>query len=194
MVIAKLYYRYGAMNSGKSMEVIKVAYNYMEQNKNVIVLKSSTDNRSGAGVVESRAGFCYPSIDIKPTDSIDKELIPYFKQLSCILVDEAQFLTEKQVISLSLIVDDLDIPVIAFGLKNDFRNELFEGSKALLVYADKIQEIKTVCWDCSSKAIMNSRFQDGVLVTEGEQIDIGGNDKYIPLCRKCYNKYKDKQK
>lgn len=106
--------------------------------------------------------------------------------LFCILIDEAQFLKKHHIIELARVVDDLNIPVMAFGLKNDFSNELFEGSKYLLIYADKIEEIKTICWFCHKKATMNLRFHEGKPVYQGEQIQIGGNESYLPVCRRCY--------
>jgi thymidine kinase len=108
------------------------------------------------------------------------------RDIYCVLVDEAQFLTKDHVLQLTKIVDDLNIPVMAFGLKNDFQNELFEGSKYLLLYSEKIEEIKTICWYCHKKAIMNIRMNDGKPVRTGEQIQIGGNESYFPVCRKHY--------
>ncbi|MCK4888571.1 MAG: thymidine kinase, partial [Candidatus Aminicenantes bacterium] len=105
----------------------------------------------------------------------------------CILIDEGQFLTRDQVITLTKVVDELNIPVIVYGLKNDYRNQLFPGSEALLLLADKIEEVKTVCWYCTKKATMLIKFKDGKPVNEGEQIELGGNDKYTSVCRKCYS-------
>lgn len=186
--MAKLYFRYGTMNSGKSLEIIKVAHNYEEQKKRVLILTSAVDTRSGVGSVASRTGFERPAIAIEEdTDVyqlIKDEMLS--EKLFCVLVDEAQFLSKGHVIQLAQICDDLDVPVMAFGLKNDFTNHLFEGSEYLLLYADKIEEIKTICWFCDKKATMNLRFSDGKPVYEGEQILIGGNEQYLPVCRKCY--------
>ena len=152
--MAQLYYKYGTMNSGKTIEILKVAHNYEEQGKSVVIMTSAIDTRA-----------------IKPY---------------CVLIDEAQFLKRHHVYDLARVVDELDVPVMAFGLKNDFRNELFEGSKHLLLLADKIEEIKTICQYCSRKATMVLRTQAGKPVYDGEQIQIGGHETYISVCRKHY--------
>ena len=143
--MAQLFFKYGAMNSGKSIEILKVAHNYEEQNKPVVLMTSGIDTRSGVGQVKSRIGISKEALPIfEETDifSVVQTLgyTPY-----CVLIDEAQFLSARHVLDLTKIVDELKIPVMAFGLKNDFRNELFEGSKFLLLYADKIEEMKTIC-------------------------------------------------
>ena len=184
--MAQLFFKYGAMNSGKSIEILKVAHNYEEQNKPVVLMTSGMDTRSGLGQVKSRIGISKEALPIfEETDvytvvqSLD--FTPY-----CVLIDEAQFLKDHHVLALTKIVDELGIPVMAFGLKNDFRNELFEGSKSLLLYADKIEEMKTICWFCHKKAIMNLRYVDEVPIYEGEQVQIGGNEAYFPVCRQHY--------
>lgn len=185
-ILAQLFYRYGAMNSGKTIEIIKVAHNYEEQNKSVIIMTSALDTREKQGMIESRIGLERKAEPIREdTNVFDlvQELNPH---ASCILIDEAQFLKKKHVMELARIVDELNVPVMAFGLKNDFQNNLFEGSKYLLLYADKIEEMKTICWFCGKKAIMNLRFHNGEPVYEGEQIQIGGNESYYPVCRKHY--------
>lgn len=184
--MAQLFFKYGAMNSGKTIEILKVAHNYEEQNKPVVLMTSGIDTRDGVGVVSSRIGLKREATPIfEETDVFDvifqMEDKPY-----CILIDEAQFLKKKHVIAFTKIVDELNIPVMAFGLKNDFRNELFEGSKYLLLYADKIEEMKTTCWFCHKKAIMNLHYIDGQPVYEGDQVQIGGNEAYYPVCRKHY--------
>lgn len=185
--MAQLFFKYGAMNSGKSLEIIKVAHNYEEQNKPVEIFTSAIDNREAVGLVASRTGYKRGAIPI--TEEMDLfETIKGLGHRYCILVDEAQFLSKEQILQLAKVVDELDIPVMAFGLKNDFTNNLFEGSKYLLLYADKIEEIKTICWFCHKKAIMNLRFVNGKPVYEGEQIQIGGNESYLPVCRRCYGK------
>ncbi|MDO4670135.1 MAG: thymidine kinase [Aerococcus sp.] len=187
--MAQLFFRYGAMNSGKSFEIIKVAHNYEEQHKRVLVMTSAMDTRSGQGTVESRVGETRTAFSIKA----DTDLFAVVEQANeeekvyCVLIDEAQFLPKHQIEACARIVDELDIPVMAFGLKNDFQNELFEGSKALLTLAEKIEEVKTICWFCGKKAIMNLRVNDGKPVYEGEQIQIGGNESYYPVCRKHYH-------
>ncbi|UQS85136.1 thymidine kinase [Apilactobacillus apisilvae] len=184
--MAQLYYRYGAMNSGKTIEIIKVAHNYEEQGKSVIIMTSALDTREERGTVSSRVGLSR-SAHVIDEDSNCLEMVKSINSdASCILVDEAQFLSKENVFQLAKIVDEMNIPVIAFGLKNDFQNNLFEGSENLLLYADKIEEMKTICWFCGRKAIMNLRFHDGKPVYEGEQIQVGGNESYYPVCRKHY--------
>ncbi|MHC5268461.1 thymidine kinase [Enterococcus sp. LJL98] len=184
--MAQLFFKYGAMNSGKSIEILKVAHNYEEQNKPVVLMTSGVDTRSGLGQVKSRIGIGKEARSIfEETDLYAVVQSLDFKPY-CVLIDEAQFLKAHHVFALTKIVDELNIPVMAFGLKNDFRNELFEGSKALLLYADKIEEMKTICWFCHKKAIMNLRYVDDVPVYEGEQVQIGGNEAYYPVCRQHY--------
>lgn len=184
--MAQLFFRYGAMNSGKSLEIIKVAHNYEEQNKPVLVLTSGLDQRNGIGQVASRVGETRPATPVFPDTDIFAHVQAIDRRLHCILVDEAQFLTKGHIYQLARIVDELQIPVMAFGLKNDFQNQLFEGSKYLLLLADKIEEVKTICWFCAKKAIMNLRVQDGQPVYQGDQIQIGGNETYYPVCRRHY--------
>lgn len=184
--MAQLFFKYGAMNSGKSIDILKVAHNYEEQGKPVVLMTSGVDNRSGQGVIASRIGL---ERKVKPVMD-DTNIYDYVNKMDhkvyCVLIDEAQFLKKEHVLQLIKIVDELNIPVMAFGLKNDFRNELFEGSKYLLIYADKIEEMKTICWFCPHKATMNLRIHDGKPVYEGEQVQIGGNESYYPVCRKHY--------
>jgi len=186
--LAQLYYKYGTMNSGKSFEIIKVAHNYEEQGKPVLIFSPAVDTRDGSETIGSRVGFKREAIPVdNGTDMF--ELVRQRvreERVYCVLVDEAQFLTKEHVLQLTRIVDELGIPVMAFGLKNDFQNNLFEGSYNLLVYADKIEEVKTICWYCDRKATMVVRYKDGAPVREGDQIQIGGNDDYKPVCRKCY--------
>lgn len=186
--MAQLYFRYGTMNSGKSIEVLKVAHNYEEQNKKVRIFTSGVDDRDGVGIIASRTGMKREATPIhEDTDVFEilkAEVVN--EKIWCVLIDEAQFLTKENVLQLTRIVDELNIPVMAFGLKNDFMNRLFEGSKYLLLYAEKIEEIKTICWYCGKKAIMNLRISDGKPVYEGEQIQIGGNESYFPVCRHHY--------
>ncbi|EKK20863.1 Thymidine kinase [Fructilactobacillus florum 2F] len=192
-ILAQLFFRYGAMNSGKSFEIIKVAHNYEEQGKLVFLMTSALDTRSTAGMIESRIGPKRRAYSLAPTADAYEIIANAQEQhhqrgshLSCVLVDEAQFLTESQVKALARIVDQLDIPVMAFGLKNDFQNQLFSGSRALLLYADKLEEMKTICWFCENKAIMNLRVHDNRPVYVGEQVQVGGNESYYPVCRKHY--------
>lgn len=184
--MAQLYYKYGTMNSGKTIEILKVAHNYEEQGKPVVIMTSALDTRDAFGVVSSRIGMRREAVAID--DEMD--IFGYIEKMEprpyCVLIDEAQFLRRHHVYDLARVVDELDVPVMAFGLKNDFRNELFEGSKHLFLLADKLDEIKTICQYCSKKATMVLRTQDGKPTYEGEQIQIGGNETYIPVCRKHY--------
>ena len=176
------------MNAGKSIELIKVAYNYEERGKRVLVLTPSVDDRFGIGVIASRIGVTREAVAINEDTNILELFMKENKKSSidCVLVDECQFLKKHHVQELVEIVDSCDVPVLAYGLKNDFKNELFEGSYYMLVYADKIEEIKTICW-CGRKATMVARIVEGKFVKTGEQIVVGGNDMYISLCRKHYN-------
>lgn len=186
--MAQLYYRYSTMNAGKSIELIKVAYNYEERGKHVLTLVPAVDDRFGIGVITSRIGLQREAMVVNDDTNIlelfIRENIKY--PIDCVLIDECQFLKKHHVQELVEIVDSLDVPVLAYGLKNDFRNELFEGSYYMLVYADKIEEIKTICW-CGRKATMVARIVDGKFVKQGEQVMVGGNDMYVSLCRKHYN-------
>lgn len=184
--MAQLYFRYGAMNSGKSIEVLKVAHNYEEQNKTVRIFTSGVDDRDGVGMISSRTGMRREATPITDSTNVFEQIQAEDEKIWCILIDEAQFLKKEHVLQLTRIVDELDIPVMAFGLKNDFMNKLFEGSEQLLLHAEKIEEIKTICWYCGKKAIMNLRISDGKPIYEGEQIQIGGNESYFPVCRNHY--------
>jgi thymidine kinase len=190
--VAQLFFKYGTMNSGKSFEIIKVAHNYEEQEKPVLIYSPAIDTRTGSDEVGSRVGLKRQAIPVDEFTNLYEDVIAQRQQakdhkIYCILIDEAQFLKQHHVQELTRVVDDLGIPVMAFGLKNDFQNKLFEGSYYLLVYADKIEEIKTICWYCDRKATMVIRFRDGQPVNEGEQIHIGGNEDYKPVCRRCYH-------
>jgi thymidine kinase len=186
--MAQLYYRYSTMNAGKSLEVIKVANNYEERGKTTLCMKPAIDDRDGDGVISSRIGVSHSALMIHD----DTDIMELFmrmnarRKIDCVLIDECQFLKKHHVQELAEIVDSFDVPVLAYGLKNDFRNELFEGAYYLLVYADKIEEIKTICW-CGRKATMIARVEDGRIIKHGDQIKIGGNDLYVSLCRKHYN-------
>ena len=179
--MAQLYFNYGAMGSSKTANALIVAFNYREKGQKALLVKPRIDNRESDKVIRSRIGLEHSCIYfdefIEYTDTM-------LKQYNCIIVDEAQFLGRVDVEYLAnYIVDTLDIPVMCYGLRSDFRGELFTGSEALLALADKITEIKTVCW-CGRKAVMNTRFQDGKVIKTGEQIVIGANEKYTALCRK----------
>ncbi|MDR3072983.1 MAG: thymidine kinase [Clostridiales Family XIII bacterium] len=186
--MAQLFFRYSTMNAGKTLDLIKIAYNYMERGKRPLILIPHVDNRYGAGKVVSKAGAEMPALTVED----ETNLLSFFIEenekhpVDCVLIDEGQFLKKQQVLELTEIVDSLNTPVIVYGLKNDFKNDLFEGALNLLIYADKIEEIKTICW-CGRKATMVARVIDGKFVRNGEQIMVGGNELYVSLCRKHYN-------
>lgn len=182
--MAKLYFRYGAMNSSKTANALMVKYNYEERNQKVILMKPSTDDRDGKAIIKSRAGLSEECLLILEHMDIFLEIENLIQQntLHCLIIDEAQFLSKAHVYQLTRIVDDLHIPVVCYGLRTDFRGELFEGSQWLLAWADTIEEIKTICW-CGKKATMNARIKDGEVIKDGEQVELGGNDKYLSLCR-----------
>ena len=175
--MAKLYFRYGAMGSSKTANAIMVQYNYQERGQNALMLKPQLDNRDGERFVGSRSGLRAPCSYVEELDALD------LSACDCIIVDEAQFLTKAQVQRLVGIVDDMDIPVICYGLRADFQGNLFEGSHWLMAWADTIEEIKTVCW-CGRKATTNARVSGGKVVKSGEQIVLGGNESSVALCRK----------
>lgn len=186
--MAQLYYRYSTMGAGKSIEVQKVAFNYEERGQNPLLFTSDIDNRyDKEGTVASRIGLKRRAIAINDDMNI-YAIVKEYNDLfgvDSIIIDECQFLKKHHIIELTDIVDDLNIPVMCYGLKSDFKNELFEGSYWLLALSDKIEEIKTVCW-CGKKATTNARIVDGKVVYSGEQIYIGGNESYTALCRKHY--------
>ncbi len=175
--MAKLYFRYGAMGSSKTANAIMVEYNYSERGQRVLMLKPKLDNRDGARTVRSRSGLSTECHFVEELPQMD------LRSYHCLIVDEAQFLTKEQVEELVRVVDELNIPVIAYGLRTDFQNNLFEGSKWLLAWADTIEEVKTICW-CGKKAICNARVIDGRVVREGDQILLGANSRYVSLCRR----------
>ena len=178
--MAKLYYRYGAMGSSKTANAIMVQYNYMERGQRVLMLKPKLENRDGAVVVKSRCGLeteCRFVEDVTAEDA---------RGYGCVIVDEAQFLTKDQVRMLVQMVDEMNVPVIAYGLRTDFQENFFEGSMWLMAWADTIEEVKTICW-CGRKAICNARVVDGRVVKEGDQILLGGSSQYVSLCRKHFH-------
>ena len=179
--MAKLYFRYGVMGSSKTANALMVRYNYEERGQDSLLVKPSVDQRDGARFVASRAGLSHPCIYFSELrEMTGEELKPY----ACVIVDEAQFLSREEVQYLTYLVDELNVPVICYGLRADFKGELFPGSQELLASADIIEEIKTICW-CGKKAICNARFdENGKVLKEGEQVVLGANDRYIGLCRK----------
>lgn len=186
--MAKLYFNYAAMNAGKSTTLLQSSFNYRERGMQTIEFTAEIDNRAGGGKISSRIGLENPAHTFSSSTSIFDIVVADNRKrvIACVFLDEAQFLTEAQVIQLARIVDELNIPVICYGLRTDFRGELFEGSAKLLALADEIRELKTIC-HCGRKATMNLRIdQHGKAVTSGEKIEIGGNDRYMPLCRKHF--------
>ena len=178
------------MNAGKTTTLVQSAYNYQERGMNTLVLKPKIDKRHNSSVIRSRIGLVTKAVSISEKDDLFliTERLGKKNPLSCVLLDEAQFLTKTQVFSLGEIVDRLEIPVLAYGLRSDFRGELFEGSMHLLAWADELIEIKTIC-HCGKKANMVLRLDvNGKPLSIGDQVKIGGNDIYISVCRKHFNK------
>lgn len=187
--MAQLFFIYGTMNSGKSIQLLSTAHSYKEQGKSVLLLTPSTDTRDGVGTISSRIGLSEEAMTIKPDTNLwELEGVNFFfNGYDAILVDEAQFLSKDQITQLAEIVDQLNIPVMAYGLKNDFSNHLFPGSEQLVLLADKLIEMKTTCKWCNKKATMNLRVVDGAPAYEGEQVEVGGNEDYLSVCRYHYN-------
>jgi thymidine kinase len=186
--MAKLYFYYSSMNAGKSTALLQASYNYRERGMNTIVLVPFLDDRYGQGVVTSRIGLQSEAVSIRPEEDLFARVSSLMseKPLHCVLIDEAQFLSKQQVLQIGRISDHLDIPVLAYGLRTDFRGEPFEGSKYLLAIADNLKEIKAIC-HCGSKATMVIRQDpDGSIITSGESVEIGGNDRYVSMCRKHF--------
>lgn len=185
--MAKLYFYFSAMNAGKSTVLLQSAYNYKEQGMEVLIYTSTLDDRFKVGQVNSRIGLAADANLFDQNTDLFSEVKKHFynKKLSCVLVDEAQFLTKDQVLALARVVDELRIPVLTYGLRTDFLGNLFPGSQHLLAWAEELVEIKTIC-ECGRKATMNARTSNGKLILEGDQIDIGGNEKYSSMCRRCY--------
>ena len=181
--MAKLYCRYGAMGSSKTANAIMVRHNYLERGQRVLMLKPRLDNRDGETMIASRSGLRCECHFIEDLDRFN------VRDYDCLIVDEAQFLTRAQVERLVRVVDIDNVPVIAYGLRCDFRNELFEGSQWLLAWADTIEEVKTICW-CGKKAVCNARVVDGKVAREGEQIVLGGSESYVSLCRRHWTQGK----
>lgn len=187
--MAKLHFYYSAMNAGKSTVLLQSSYNYNERGMDTLLYTPIVDDRFGVGKIASRIGLESNAISIEKNFDIfisAKNEIEKNNNIKCVLIDEAQFLTKKQVEQLTHICDSLNIPVLTYGIRSDFRGEPFEGSIYLLAWADSIIEIKTIC-HCGKKATMNLRMdENGNVVNEGAQIEIGGNDKYIATCRKHF--------
>jgi thymidine kinase len=186
--MAKLYFYYSSMNAGKSTALLQSSYNYRERGMNTLVLAPQLDDRYEAGRVTSRIGLESRAL----TFAADENLFKLIRSrdiespLHCVLVDESQFLSKQQVHQLGEVTDELNIPVLCYGLRTDFQGEPFEGSKYLLSWADKLKELKAICF-CGSKATMVIRLDgDGNAITQGSQVEIGGNDRYVSMCRKHF--------
>jgi len=186
--MAKLYFNYSSMNAGKSTMLLQANHNYTERGMNAQLYTSELDTRFGNDEITSRIGLKKKSNIFTTKTDIYSDILKKNDEVlvDCLLIDEAQFLTKEQVAQLGMIVDKLDIPVLAFGIRTDFQGNLFEGSKYLLAWADNLKEIKTVC-HCGRKATMVLRINDkGQVIQDGMQIEIGGEDKYVSVCRKHF--------
>jgi thymidine kinase len=181
--VAKLYFRYAAMNAGKSTALLQVAHNYEERGMRVALYTAALDDRGGQGVIASRLGLKRPVATFGPDTAFRRE--HFDADLACLLIDEAQFLTPAQVRDLHRLAHVGGLPVICFGLRSDFRGEPFAGAALLLTLADDLEEMKTIC-ACGRKASMNMRIDaEGRRVREGAQVEIGGNDRYRAVCPRC---------
>lgn len=185
--MAKLYFYYSAMNAGKTTHLLQSSHNYRERGMKTLILSSSLDDRFGKGVVKSRIGIHSPSIIFNQSENLF-ELVSQQPAVDCILVDEAQFLSKAQVYQLTDIVDQIQVPVLAYGLRTDFQGELFEGSQYLLAWADELRELKTIC-HTGKKATMVVRIDEtGKAIKTGAQIQIGGNERYVSVSRAEYKR------
>ncbi len=187
--MAKLYFHYSSMNAGKSTALLQANHNYFERGMRALLFTAKLDNREGEGIICSRIGIKNEALTFDSEDNLF-EIIDVENSknvLGCVFVDEAQFLSRAQVQQLTKVVDALNIPVLSYGIRTDFLGEVFEGSQFLMAWADEIKEIKTIC-HCGKKATMNARInKNGKMETDGEQIEIGGNERYISLCRRCFS-------
>lgn len=184
--MAKLYFTFSTMNAGKSTLLLQAAHNYREMGMTPYLLTAQLDTRAGQGSIGSRIGIAQPADTYAPDDDVYAKIETRLQseQVDCVFVDEAQFLSKSQVWQLARAVDDLSVPVMCYGLRVDFRGELFPGSAALLALADEMREARTIC-QCGKKATMVVRKDDrGRVITEGDQVQIGGNETYLSLCRK----------
>lgn len=182
--MAKLYFRHGTVGSAKTLNLLAVAHNYRQQGKEILLIKPALDDRFGKKFIKSRAGL-EKSADILANEETDLSHYDY-EGIDCILVDEAQFITPRLIDQLREITQEKNIPVICYGLRTDFKRNLFEGSKRLFELADTIEEIKTTCAFCNKKAIFNLKHSNGKAVTTGPSVDLGAEEKYFPACSNCY--------
>lgn len=191
--MAKLYFKFGAMGCSKTAQALITKFNYEERNMKVMLVKPSIDTRDGADIVKSRIGLSQTAITVGQDINLYQLYETKHSDCDVIIVDECQFLTPEQVDQLGQIVIDKDIPVLCFGLSTDFTTHLFPGSKRLFEIAESISEIKSVC-KCGAKATVNARLDDkGNIVTTGDQVCIGGNDRYVAMCRRCWLKRQKEQ-
>ncbi|MCX7552881.1 thymidine kinase [Marinicella sp. S1101] len=185
--MAKLYFYYSAMNAGKTTHLLQSSHNYRERGMQTLILSSSIDDRFGQGIVKSRIGIESPSIVFNQSENL-YDLVLAQDPVDCVLVDEVQFLSKPQVYQLTEIVDKMNIPVLAYGLRTDFQGELFEGSQYLLAWADELRELKTIC-HTGRKATMVVRIDDsGKAIKSGAQIQVGGNERYVSVSRAEYKR------
>ncbi len=191
--MAKLYFKFGAMGCSKTAQALITKFNYEERDMKVLLLKPAVDTRDGETVVRSRIGLQQEAIAVGADEDLHALYCNVYPDRDVVIVDECQFLTPEQVDQLADIVIERDIPVLCFGLSTDFTTHLFPGSKRLFEIAESISEIKSVC-TCGAKATVNARLdENGKIVTEGSQICIGGNDRYVAMCRKCWLKRRAEQ-
>ena len=191
--MAKLYFKFGAMGCSKTAQALITKFNYEERGMKVLLLKPSVDVRDGEGIVKSRIGLTAKAVVGNDKEDLYKEYEEKYRDRDVIIVDECQFLTPEQVDELGQIVIDFNVPVLCFGLRTDFLTHLFPGSCRLFEIAESITEIKSVC-KCGAKATVNARLDDdGNVVYSGEQVCLGGNDRYVAMCRKCWLKKKAEQ-
>ena len=186
--MAQMYFYYSAMNAGKSTTLLQSSFNYQERGMTPVIFTAALDDRYGVGKVSSRIGLQSDAQLFRPDSNLYQEIaaLHEVEKRHCILIDECQFLSKEQVYQLTEVVDKLRIPVLCYGLRTDFQGELFEGSKYLLSWADKLVELKTIC-HCGRKANMVIRTDEhGVAIKEGDQVAIGGNDRYVSVCRQHY--------
>ncbi|MGB1310825.1 MAG: thymidine kinase [Leucothrix sp.] len=186
--MAKLYFYYSTMNAGKSTTLLQSSFNYRERGMDTMLLTAAFDDRYGQGTVTSRIGLAQDAELFKADDNLFEMVQDHFDKspIHCVLVDEAQFLSKEQVWQLSEVCDQLNIPVLCYGIRTDFQGQLFPGSQWLLAWGDVLQELKTIC-HCGSKANMVVRVDEaGNAIQEGMQVEIGGNDRYVSLCRKHF--------
>ena len=187
--MAKLHFNFSTMNAGKSTALLQAAHNYAERGMDTMLLTAAIDDRAGEGRIASRIGLSKPAETFGARDDLLARIDARLErgQLACVFVDEAQFLSERQVWQLARVVDERSVPVMAYGLRTDFLGKLFEGSATLMAIADELREVRTIC-HCGAKATMVVRVgPDGRVMHEGAQVEIGGNERYVSLCRRHWS-------